>query len=107
MLSGTSIVSGPLGTGTITIGICHAGWITLANSSPVPVTLANAMSLYDGCGYTSVSGLTFTGPVSLTGPGDGNGNIEFWLGTNSNVAFTVQSAVERGSIFVRGPAAAA
>ncbi|MGA2035853.1 MAG: autotransporter-associated beta strand repeat-containing protein, partial [Thermoguttaceae bacterium] len=85
-----SVTSGPLGTGTITIGSANNGWINLENTAPVAATLANAMNIYDGCTYTSLAGLTFSGPVTLTGPGQGatnNGIIDFWLGTNSNVAF--------------------
>ena len=87
VLSGTNIVSGPLGTGTVTIGGANNGWLGMLNSSAVPVTLANPMSIYDGANYTSVAGLTFSGPVTLTGPGN-NGSIDFWLGTNNNIAIT-------------------
>ena len=87
VLSGTNIVSGPLGTGTITIGSANTGYINLENSSSTAVTLANPMNIYDGSTYSSSAGLTFTGPVTLTGPGT-NGVIDFWPAASSNIAFT-------------------
>ncbi|MGA2033335.1 MAG: PA14 domain-containing protein, partial [Thermoguttaceae bacterium] len=83
-LSSGTVGSGPLGTGTITLGSANNGWINLENTAPVAVTLANPMRIYDACGYASVAGLTFSGPVTLTGPGNNgtNGIIDFWLGTN-------------------------
>ena len=98
--SGGSIVSGPLGTGAITIGSSNNGFIGLNNSSSTAATLANPVNFYDGCAFTSVSGLTFSGPVTLTGPGQGasnNGVMDIWLGANSNIAFGgVISGVAKG-----------
>ena len=86
-----SPTKGPLGTQTITLGTTNAGEIGLLNSSPIPVTLSNPVSIYDGCNYISASGIAFTGPVTLTGPGQGstnNGLIDFSLGAGSIIAFT-------------------
>ena len=88
-----SPTQGPLGTGTITIGSVNQGYIALLNSSSVAVTLANPMSIIDACSYLSVSGMTFTGPVTLNGSGQGttnNGVIDLWLGTNNNITFSGQ-----------------
>ena len=91
VLSGGSIASGPLGTGSITLGSGNNGYINLLNSSPLAVTLANPLNIYDATGFQSVAGLTLSGPVALTGPGQGNTNngiIDFYLGANSNIVFS-------------------
>ena len=80
-----SVTKGPLGTGAITIGSSNTGYIGLLNSSPLAVTLANALTIDDGCYYMSSSGLTFSGHVTLGGTSP---MINFLLGTNDNIAFT-------------------
>ncbi len=80
-----TITKGPLGTGAITIGSSNTGYIGLLNSSPLAVTLANALTIDDGCYYMSSSGLTFSGHVTLGGTSP---MINFLLGTNDNIAFT-------------------
>ena len=69
------------------------GFIGLLNSSSVAVTLANALNINDGRSYVSVSGMKFTGPVTVSRTRSGttnNGVIEIYLGANNNVAFTGQ-----------------
>ena len=92
--TGSSITSGPLGTGNIQIG--DTNWndsMGLLNSSPVAATLGNSVQIYDSAAYWSASGLTLSGPVSLLGRGQNigtvsgqqnvyNGVINFYLGNN-------------------------
>ena len=82
-----SPTSGPFGTGRLTIGSANNGYIGVLNSGAA-ATIANPITMIDGSAYTSAEGLTFTGPVTLSGAGDGASQMEFWLGTNSNIAFT-------------------
>ena len=49
-----SVSKGPLGTGPITLGSNNTGYIGLLNSSPMAVTLANAVTINEPCYYTSV-----------------------------------------------------
>ncbi len=74
--SGSNIVSGPLGTGVITIGSAANGYLGLNNSSPVAVTLANPVNLYEDCGFNSPAGLTLSGPMTVT---TGNAVYNVWL----------------------------
>ena len=47
VLSGSTISSGPLGAGTITLGSNNNGYINLLNSSSLAATLANPVNIYD------------------------------------------------------------
>ena len=85
--SGT-VTSGPLGSGPITLGNnANNAYFYLMNSSATPVTLANALNIYDIGGFASLSGLTLAGATTLTGPsGDNAGIAQIYLGAaNSNV----------------------
>ena len=63
------VTAGPLGMGTVTLNTANTLFSNLLNSSATPVTLANNLNIYDQAGFTSLSGLTFTGTTTLTGPG--------------------------------------
>ena len=86
LYNGVTLVSGPLGIGSITIGNSNnnAGTSYLGNSSATPSTLFNTMNLYDNVGFGSLSGLTLSGVINLTGP-DNAGVAQVWLLPNANV----------------------
>ncbi len=86
--SGTTITSGPLGIQTVTLGSANSGSIALENSAPTPVTLGNALSIIDDCGFVSAAGMTFSGPVVLSQ--NSNGFTNFSLGAGSIIAFSGQ-----------------
>jgi autotransporter-associated beta strand protein len=89
-----SPTSGPLGTGTLTLGdgttltTTTSNLITIANpvtagdnSTGLPITFGGPISQYSGTGYWG-NLLTLTGPVTLADP-----DIEFDVGGNSWVTF--------------------
>ncbi len=65
VLSGTQIVSGPLGKGTFTNGSNNNGWIGVANNGGAAVTIANPMTINGNTGFSSAVGLTWSGPITL------------------------------------------
>ena len=92
-----AVTAGPLGTGPVTLNNANTTFSYLLNSSATPVTLANAVNIYDAAGFISQSGLTFTGTTTLTGP-DNGGITQLFLGPNSNVTFAgvISSGTAKG-----------
>jgi len=73
-----NVTSGPLGTGTFTLG-SGAG---VLNSGNVPATLANSLYFNGNASFGSVAGLTFSGPATLITQSN------FSLGANSSIVFS-------------------
>ena len=73
-----NVTSGPLGTGTFTLG-SGAG---VLNSGNVPATLANSLYFNGNASFGSVAGLTFSGPATLIAQSN------FSLGANSSIVFS-------------------
>jgi autotransporter-associated beta strand protein len=77
VVSGGTLQSGPLGTGTLTLNNYNGnGGINIGNYSGAgPVTIANPVTITGPCGYDGGTyGLTFSGPITINSYNANNTN---------------------------------
>ena len=98
-----AVTSGPLGTGPVTLNSANTTFSNLWNSSVTAVTLGNNLNIYDAAGFSSASGLNFTGTTTLTGP-DNAGMTQLFVAANSNVTFAGVISGGTKGINLRAPA---